>query len=449
MENFESEVIKYITDNKMLSAGDRVGIAVSGGSDSMALLHFLKGLSSEIGIHVLAVTVNHNLRKTSRKDVMFVKQYCADNKIECIVMNADVPAFAAKNKMGLEQAARILRYQCFETAVNKHKLTKFAVAHHMNDQAETILLHIFRGCGLKGASGMSPVNGIYIRPFLNVKKADLIAYNYRNSTPNVIDETNDDNRYSRNFVRNVILPKVKEEWRNVEDNIVNFGKIVSRDNAFINSHADTHGIMRDANAVRIPLNRFAFPTPVVSRLVLQALTMLGIKRNIEAKHVDAIISLSIDGLNGERVDLPNNSYAVKEYEYITIVKREKRVEEKTYPFKIGKTVVEGFGTITVTKTISHKLAIERGLLVADAAKLPKKARWRFKADGDMFTKFGGGTKKVNSYLTDKKIPARLRPTIPVLAEGSTVFVVGGVGISESVKTDRDTIDAYVLEFTRQ
>ena len=210
-----------------------------------------------------------------------------------------------------------------------------------------------------------------------------------------------------------------------------------------------NGIVRDGNVVRIPLNRFYMPEAIITRVLYHGLELLGLRADVEIKHINAIMTLSEDGLNGEKVSLPHNAYAVKEYEYISLVRRENRPEAKEYSFKVGKTLVEGFGVITVTKTISYKLAIQRGLLVVDAKKLPKKAKWRFRLDGDMFEKFGGGTKKLNSYFTDKKIPARLRPTTPVLALDHEIYCVGGVAISEKVKTDMDTIDAYVLEFTRQ
>lgn len=433
----------------MLTAGDRVGVGVSGGTDSMALLAFLHDLAKKINISILAVHVNHNIRKNANRDAKFVKQYCDDNQIEFVKYSVDVPQYATNNKMGLEEAGRILRYQCFDNAIKKYKLTKFALAHHLNDQAETILMHLFRGCGLDGASGMVPVRDAYIRPFLDTKKSDIIAYNYRNGIPHVEDETNDDENYARNYIRKTLMPEIVKEWRTAPENIVAFGKIAARDTKFIMQQCDMNGIIKDGNVCRIPLNRFYLPEAIITRVIYTALEMLDIRSDVEIKHIKSILDLSADGLNGERVSLPHNAYAVKEYEYISLVRKEMRPEYKEYTFKIGKTVIEGFGTVTVTKTISHKLAIQRGLLVIDADKLPKKAKWRFRLDGDRFEKLGGGTKKLNAYFTDKKVPARLRPTTPVLALDHEVYVVGGVAISEKVKTDRDTLDAYVLEFTRE
>lgn len=445
----ETSVIQYITEHKMINTGDRVGVAVSGGEDSMALLNILNNFAQQAHFYIIAVHVNHNIRKSANSDARFVKKYCDEHLIEFVKYNVDAPEYSATNKVSMETAARDLRYQAFEAAIKKYKLNKFAIAHHLNDQAETVLMHLFRGCGLDGAAGMAPVRGVYIRPLLETKKSDIIAYNYHNSIPHVTDDTNEDNGFRRNYIRNMIMPEIVKEWRGAAENIAGFAKIAARDSKFITDQCDMNGIVRDGNVVRIPLNRFYMPDSIITRMVYYGLDLLGVRADVEIKHINAIMALSADGLNGEKVSLPHNAYAVKEYEYISLVRREVHPEYKEYSFKVGKTVIEGFGTVTVTKTISYKLAIQRGLCVIDAKKLPKKAKWRFRLDGDMFEKIGGGTKKLNAYFTDKKVPARLRPTTPVLALEHDIYVVGGVSIGEKVKTDRDTIDAYVLEFIRQ
>jgi tRNA(Ile)-lysidine synthase len=181
---------------------------------------------------------------------------------------------------------------------------------------------------------------------------------------------------------------------------------------------------------------------------LAAFKNLVTKENIEKKHIDLIVSLAESGENGSRTDLPNGLYAVKEYEYMSIVRRVESAPSKVYAFKVGKTAFAEYGTIIVTKTIAHKDAIARGLLVVDTAKLPRNARWRTRKDGDTFTKFGGGTKLLNAYLIDKKVPTRLRDKLPVLAVGAEVLIVGGIEISDKIKTDRETMQAYVVEFVK-
>ena len=457
LENLDS-VIDFIVENDLLNKGDRVGIGVSGGADSMALLHFLNSFADSLGIEIIAIHVNHNIRPESRKESAFVRKYCRENDIAFAGYNVDVPTFAKAHKMGSEQAARIKRYECFETAIKRFKLNKTAVGHHQGDQAETILMHIFRGSGLAGARGIDvnrefckdpsgkPV--MLVRPFLETSKTDIVAYNYRNQIPHIEDKSNQDIQFARNFIRNEILPALTKEWRNVEKNIVDFGRNCKSDDDYLNSLVNMESILGDDRHVRIPLNFFAYPYPVISRIILSAFGSILLRENIEKKHVDLIISLAVTGENGSRTDLPNGLYAVKEYEYMSIVRKVEALRSKTYSFKIGRTSFTEYGSIIVTKTISHKEALHRGLMVIDVDKLPRSSKWRTRKDGDTFTKFGGGTKTLNSYLIDKKIPSRLRDKLPVLASGNEIYAIAGIEISEKVKTDRDTLEAYVLEFVK-
>jgi tRNA(Ile)-lysidine synthase len=452
LENLDS-VVDFIIEKKLIEKGDRVGVGVSGGEDSMALLHFLNSLREPFGIDIVAVNINHNVRPTSRKDSAFVAKYCQANNIKYVSHNVDVPTFATSQKLGIEQAARIKRYEAFALAVKKFNLTKFAVAHHQSDQAETILLHIFRGAGVAGAGGMdiahiflSSVSDCpLIRPFLETPKADIIAYNYRNQVPHVEDETNQDDQYARNFLRNQIIPLLKKEWRNVEKHIVEFGRSCRSDDDYLTSLVNLGALLRGEGNVRIPLTFFVYPYPMISRIILAALDKLDAREDIEKKHIDMILTLAASGENGSRLDLPHGLYAIKEYEYMTIVRKGAQVIEKVYPFKVGRVNFPGFGTIITTKTIDHRGAIKRGLMVIDIDKLPRSAKWRTRHDGDMFTKFGGGTKTLNAFLIDKKVPARLRDKLPVLAQGNEVLAVAGIEISQKVATDRETLQAYVVE----
>jgi len=451
LENLDS-VVDFITETKLIESGDRVGVGVSGGVDSMALLHFLNSAAEEIGIEIVAVNLNHNIRPGSRKDSQFVSKYCRENDIKFAGYSVDVPTFAKQQKIGIEAAARIKRFECYEAAVKRFKLNKIALAHHQGDQAETILLHIFRGSGIAGARGMGMTRNLgdamIVRPFLETTKSDIVAYNYRNQVPHVEDESNTDNQFARNFIRNQVIPIIKTEWRNVEKNIVDFGKNCESDDAYLNGIVNLSSLLGDENHVRIPLNFFAYPYPVISRIVLAGFDKIFVRENIEKKHIDMIISLGLTGENGSRADLPNNLFAVKEYEYLSIVRKSTPAISKKYSFKVGRTNFFEYGTIIVTKTISHKDALSRGLMVIDVDKLPRASKWRTRKDGDNFTKFGGGTKALNAYLIDKKVPARLRDKLPVLAFGSEIYAIAGIEISDHVKTDRETIEAYVLEFVK-
>ena len=446
LENLDS-VIDFIIENNLIAKGDKIGVGVSGGTDSMALLHFLQSIAKDAGFSVVAIHVNHNIRPNAKKDAQFVAKYCKQNGIDYIGMSVDVPTLAKQKKLSLEQAARILRYDAFEAALKKAKLSKIATGHHQSDQAETILMHIFRGSGIAGARGMDAKRGNYIRPFLDTKKSDIIAYNYRNGVPNIEDETNADNTYARNFIRNQIIPILQSEWRNVEKNIIDFGKNCQNDDEYLDSLINKDSFIVDNNIVRMPLNFFAYPNAIVNRLIIAGFECIDERENIEKKHVELISTLAKTGENGSRVDLPNNLYAVREYEYIALVKKQPPSVSKIYPFKIGKTNFAEYGTITAIKTIKWQEALGRGMMVMDVDKLPRNAKWRTRKDGDMFTKFGGGTKTLAAYMIDKKIPARLRDRIPVLATDNEIYAIAGIEISDKVKTNNRTLEGHVIEIT--
>jgi tRNA(Ile)-lysidine synthase len=266
--------------------------------------------------------------------------------------------------------------------------------------------------------------------------------------PHVEDESNKDENMARNFIRNSIVPLLQREWRNVEKNIVDFGHNCQTDDDYLDSIANIAALHSDANHVKIPLTFFAYPYPIISRVILSAFDHIDAIENIGKKHVDMIITLANSGENGSRADLPNSLFAAKEYEYMTIARKVAPEPTKIYPMKTGRTTFAEFGTIIVTKTISHKEALNKGLMVLDVDKLPRAAKWRTRREGDMFTKFGGGTKTLNAYFIDKKIPSRLRGRLPVLAYGNEIYAVADVEISDKVRTDRETMEAYVIEFIK-
>ena len=461
LENLDS-VVDFIIENNLIEKGDRVGVGVSGGEDSMALLHFLYSLRDPLGIEIVAINVNHNIRENSRKDSLFVSKYCKQNDIQFIGYNVDVPAMVKQQKVSLEQAARAKRYESYAAAVKKFKLNKVAIAHHQSDQAETILMHIFRGSGIAGASGMSVARSfeesgfadcVLIRPFLETPKTDIVAYNYRNQVPHIQDESNFDNSIARNYLRNELIPAIKKEWRNVERNIVDFGHNCDNDDNYLNSIVNLDSILGDENHARVPLNMFAYPYPIISRILIAAFRLINARDNIEKKHIDLIITLATTGENGSKTDLPNNLFAVREYEYLAIVRKMIAVKEKSYSFKIGKTNIVDYGQVIVTKTISYKDALSRGLFVVDVDRLPRAAKWRFRKDGDVFSPYSekdnAGSKALNKYFIDKKIPARLRDKTPVLAYGNEVYAIAGLEVSNKVKcVPLETLEAYVLDFVR-
>lgn len=207
----ERKILNFITDNKMFQKEDKVLVGVSGGADSVCLLFVLRKLQEPLGISLEAVHVNHGLRgEEADNDERYVHSICDEWGIPCVTKHIDVKTAAAENRQSTEEAARILRYEAFDEIAGLHNCNKIAVAHHSDDQAETILFQIFRGSGLKGLAGMEPVRGNIVRPLLCVSRNQIEKYLADNSVNYCTDSTNLTTDYSRNRLRNQLIPYIQD-----------------------------------------------------------------------------------------------------------------------------------------------------------------------------------------------------------------------------------------------
>ena len=242
-------------------------------------------------------------------------------------------------------------------------------------------------------------------------------------------------------MRNVVIPTLKQKWEGLEQNILNFANSCREDNEYILSHVKTDGVIVENNLVKIPLLYFHYENSVINRLIFSALKSLKAVKDIERKHIELVKELS-KLENGKKISLPNNLYAQKEYDYITIYKVEKTVILQNYPFKVGKTNFANIYEIDVKRTNKPKL--KDGCLVVDEKQISKNAVWRTRKSGDSFLKFGGGRKSLKNYLVDKKVPNRIRDLIPVLADDKEILCVGKYEISDNVKINDETKYAYII-----
>ncbi len=437
-------ILQTIKANDLIKTGDTIGVAVSGGQDSMALLHYLTVLQTEFDFEVVAIHVDHSLRDASAQDAFFVMNYCKRNHIRAYKFKIDVAKLAKESNQSVETAAREARYGVFESLINKGIVNKIALAHHMEDQAETILLHLLRGSGLAGARGMEyEKRGIYIRPMLLTRKNEIKKYINFNDIPYVEDETNKEDIYQRNFIRNKIMPLISSRFPNAVEALTGFAQTCKEDDDYISSQVVLDAlIFENDKTVKIFTAYFLNSPSVSSRLVFKALDAIGVHKDIERKHIDLIKNLALSGQNGSKIKLPMDVVVHKEYDFLTLTNEQKEISKFSAPFKCGTINVQNFGKLSIKK--SKDLIQPKDALIIDGKKLPKDASWRFRREGDMITKFGGGTQKLKTYLTQKKIPLRQRDLIPVLASDFEVFVVGGVDISEKVKIDQTTTLAYTI-----
>ena len=437
-------VLETILQQNLIQNGDAVAVACSGGSDSMALLHKLNSIKKELKCEIIAVTVDHSIRSNGASDALFVEEYCKNNGIRCYKFKVDVPKLAKQKQLSLESAGRQARYGIFNALISKGIANKIALAHHTQDQAETILLHLFRGAGLSGLRGMDYQKGEhYIRPLLNTSKNAILEYIRNNDIPYVIDETNADSEYTRNYLRNEIFPLLVKKWPNITSQLINFSKSVIEDDNFINKNLNDGAIIIEDKIAKIPLSYFLYDDAIINRIIFKTLHGIGINVDIERKHIEAIKDLAKSKDNGKKINLPLGVMVHKEYEYVTLVCKKLEKPEFYSEFKCGVVNVPQFGKITIKRV--NNFSPKPNVLYIDYKKLPKEAVWRFRKEGDIIEKFGGGTKKLKSFLIDKKIPQRERELLPVLAYGNEVYVVAGIEISDKVKLEETTKSAIKIE----
>ena len=415
--------------------GKRICVAISGGVDSVCLLHSLKDLQKEFGFILSAVHCEHGIRgEDSLLDMRFVQSLCEGWGVPLFLFAEDCPARAAKGKVSLETAARAFRYACFASLVESGKADFIATAHHKNDDAETVLFRLARGTSLSGVGGIYEANGYLLRPFLSWTRAEIEEYAQKHALSYRVDRTNFETDATRNKLRLEVLPKLEEAINGACDSLVRFAKLASEDDELLYEYARPlltvldEGICVD----------FCEKKPLFRRACLLALKALGVEKDYTALHLESVYGLQ-SAERGARLDLPKGIVAEKTLEGIFFYP--KRVfaigcnEEK--PFD-----QQGFDGGRYEVKISSKPFEEDfspwRVLRLDAEKLPKNALFRFRRDGDEMERFGGGRKSLKKVLNEEKIPCRERAHLPLIAVDKEVYAVCGVEISEKVKITDDT-----------
>ena len=442
----------------LLKRGDRVAVALSGGEDSVALFHALIALESELGIEVLALNVEHGIRgAASVADTAFVKKMCDNVRKRALFYSVDAPAYAREHGMSLETAARELRYQCYFKALDAGLCDKVATAHHAGDNVESVLLNVFRGCGIGGLKGIpeSSYCGRIIRPMLSVTKDEIREYTAKYGLLFVTDESNRDDGYSRNFLRNRVIPLIKERFPDFENSVVRLSAIAGEYDEYVREEAEKLVTEKDGDTAVLLAEGATVAPPVMKQAVIIAFKSAGLKKDYEEVHVSDVAALSSNQV-GAGVDLPHGYRAERTYGAI-IIYNDNSAKDYEFPFKEGKFDLPG-GTLSIVKTTVPKMdKMEKVAYFAQkraegvlyiSADVPEGAVVRTRRSGDVIKKFGGGSKSLKEYLADLKIPGKMRAVLPVCAVKNEVYFVCGADISSLAKVEDDSAEAYEITYIR-
>lgn len=465
-------VLKTIEDYELLSRGDRCILAISGGADSMALLHVLFSLREELGIELRALHVHHGLRGAEAdRDADWVQESCKRLGIPCAMKYVKVKEYVRETGTSVEEGARILRYRALNEAaeawdeeVRESIRTgsdgstreaevfgaKIAVAHNLNDDAETILMQMARGSGLKGLGGINRKNGRIIRPLIRIRRDEIEEYLTGIGVSWVTDSTNLDDEYTRNRIRHRVLPELEAGVNTgAAEHIAAAGELIAQAYEYISSSAESL-IEEKAVFIRDPQEpesicgcRFpaaelkALPEVMRSTVMLELLSRISkTRKDISAVHVrDAVALIYKD--TGKYITLPYRLRVRHEYDDICIEKAVKR--------ELSGAVSENFRTRVIPY---HGETVPTGKYTKwfDYDKISLPVEFRCRRPGDYITLNGTGRKSVASYMTDCKIPADRRDSIPIAADGSNVLWIVGYRIGEEYKVTGQTRNVLEIRY---
>lgn len=415
---------KTISDYGLINRGESVLVALSGGADSVCLTHALCALKNEIGITVSAAHVNHGIRgEEADRDEEFARQFTNSLGIEFYSVKLDIPAKAKENGVSEETAGRNARYAFFDDLCRKYGIDKIATAHNKNDNAETIAMNFIRGSTVRGLGGIPRLRGNIIRPLLDVSRAEIERYCSENKLEYVTDSTNLSCDYTRNKVRNILIPLIEREFNSsFTETVTKNAVLAAEDSAYIDKTARTEydRLVKDGRAEIKEL--MSLDAAVRRRVVYYMLSEAsGTKSGIGAAYVKSALSLA-EKQSGASADFPHGVKLRNEYGFLVA---EKHAEEKApfeYTLKIGKNYIpELLSAITVTPADKR----ERDGAVYLSASEDNKIVIRSRRTGDIFRPSGmTGSKKVKEYFINEKIPRDKRPLVPIIEINGVIAAVG-------------------------
>ena len=412
------KLLDFIRHYHMLSPWDQVICAVSGGRDSMALLHLMLELQDALSITVSAAHFNHDLRgEESRRDAEFVRQHCERLGISVLMGQGDVAAYAKAQGLGIEAAARTLRYEFLESLSPDAKI---ATAHNAQDNLETMLMHLIRGCSLHGLSGIPPVRGRIIRPLLTYSPEELSDYLTKHHIPHVEDSTNALDDCQRNRLRHHVIPLLLAENPGLSFSASELCLQLGQEDQYLDACAQKHyesllensalncaGLLKlpEAMAYRV-LRKFLSPVPEVAEV-----------------HLSGALELTSSRYPSAALNLPGGYILARNYDRLTL----RNVQDSAAPSLLdpvelspGETIQWGGCQISSQIGIMPEHPDSALYLAPESLHFPLTVRPR--QPGDKIC-LPGGTKKLSHWMVDQKIPATLRNQLPVLVQDQEVLAI--------------------------
>ncbi len=315
------KVLNTINKYNLINDGDKVVLGVSGGPDSIAMLNILNDIKNDKNLHmnfdIIVAHVNHMIREEAIDDQRFVENFCKKIGVSFYAKSIDVQKIANNKKIGTEEAGRNARYEFFDEILEKENANKIAIAHNKNDKIETIIMNMLRGSGIAGLKGIEPIkNNKYIRPLIECERFEIEEYCAKNGIEPRIDRTNFENVYTRNKVRNIVIPFIKQEFNpNIIQTMDRLSDLVKEEDEYLEKLVETkyNDYVEKEDKVQIIMNLKDFNTEekvIKSRLLLYTISrLLGTTKGIEKIHIEDIIKLCEKNI-GNKYLTPNKNIKI-------------------------------------------------------------------------------------------------------------------------------------------
>lgn len=446
------KVRKTISQEAMLRGGETIVVAASGGVDSMVTLHALGELSAELDIRLVVCHLDHGLRGAeSDRDYRFVEEAARAYGLPFEgerLSKGELHAGASRRGKSLQEAARSARYAFFRRVAEKFGAARVALGHTMNDQAETLLMRLVKGTGLKGLTGIPPVRGAFIRPLIEVKRAEVEEYAKKNRVGFVEDSSNLTEKYLRNDIRLNLIPLLKERYNpRVVEALARTTRLLATDEDFIEGELERvyQGLFLEKSPERVVLSKerlLGLHRSLLSRVFFRVLSHFDLEPGSYSQNVKSFLDLVSTPDPSSELCLPGGINARREYDRVVVSRAE---PAGAGPFRVtlevpGSATLPGGGVVSA-EVVERPEDFDQGPDVAcfDLDKTDTPLVVRSFQPGDRIMPLGmKGHKKLKDVFIDRKVPRRFRALVPVVVSGGEVMWVAGLKTSELFKVTGET-----------
>jgi tRNA(Ile)-lysidine synthase len=456
--NLEDTVLETIRQNDLFAPGDKVLVAVSGGPDSLCLLHLLSRLAGQLSISVQAVYVNHGLRPEAAREALYVKKMAANMGLPAIVCRTDAGKLAREGGYSRQDAARRARYRCLRQAAERTGARCIVTAHHQDDRVESLLLRLLGGSGLDGLAGLRVKrrltgNLLLARPLFHASRREITGYCRAHALRPLLDRSNLEPRYQRNRVRLLLLPWLEKEFgAHVRKTLARTCDLLAGDSELLGrlAAAQLERLILEKSVKKLILDVTGLrqlPLPLRRRVVRLALWQAGVERP-SAVHTHAVLHLADSRRPSGTSSLPAGFAAVREYGRLKIEQKATvdvlETAGQAFPLVVPGSTQLPWNSQAVKAEILPAASVrlplvDRGEAYLDLEQLELPLHVRTRRPGDMMRPLGAsGRRKLKKILIDKKVPHAKRDMLPLVLSGGQVAWVAGVEIADFCKVTAET-----------